>query len=64
MGLEFYRSASRRVSNRVGATFVKTNGKCQSKVKNADFGEKSASFADFNIYDMRQYCIIIYVRHE
>jgi hypothetical protein len=41
-------------------------GKCQisAKVNNADFREKFASFADFNIYDMRQYCIITYVRHE
>ena len=29
-GLEFGRSASKRMSNRVGATSVKTNGKCQT----------------------------------
>jgi parallel beta-helix repeat protein len=32
MGLELYRSASRRVSKRAGATFVKTNGKCRMRI--------------------------------
>jgi len=33
MGFELYYSASRRVSKRAGATFVKTNGKCQLEVQ-------------------------------
>lgn len=31
MGLELYNSASKTVSKRAGATFVKTNGKSQVK---------------------------------
>ncbi len=36
-------------------------GKCQLKEKNADMGEESGAFADFNINDWAQYCAIIYV---
>ena len=61
MGLELYNSVSKRVSKRAGTLFMKLNGQSQLRGKNADLGEESVSFADFNISDWAQYCAIIYV---
>lgn len=61
MGLESYNGVSTTTSARAATLIMNSNAKSQLTGENADLGEESASFADFDINDSAQYCDTIHV---